>query len=204
MSGSSGNATYIASGKTRILVDCGRSGRQLEECLENIGVDARTLTHIFITHSHTDHTTGAGVLSRRYDIPIYCTLGTWNEMARKKVPGDVAGKNIQLFQSAQPDKTITLDDLQIVFFPLPHDTSDPVGYRISDGKATVAIATDIGYVSSHVHHYLMGADVVLLESNHDVRMLKNGSYTELLKARILSRTGHLSNESAGEFSAELI
>lgn len=204
VSGSSGNATYVASGKTRILIDCGKSGRHIETCLRQIGVDPKTLTHLLTTHAHTDHTQSLGVFSRKYDLPIYASLGTWDEMRQKGTLGTVAPKNVKIFQTNADDKTLDLGDLEATFFSTPHDACDSVGYLVADGKATFGLATDVGYVSATLRKRLVGADVVLLEANHDVETLQKGPYPFELKRRILGRYGHLCNDAAGEFAIELI
>ncbi|MDD3586655.1 MAG: MBL fold metallo-hydrolase [Thermoguttaceae bacterium] len=203
ISGSSGNASYIACGSTRLLIDCGGSGRQISSCLEEIGVDVATINGILITHAHRDHTCGAGILSRRYDVPIYASIGTWEEIQKRNQIGDVSVRNMKVFQSSslQP---LVLGPLEISFFPTPHDAPDPVGYRIEHGHASVAIATDIGCISATLLDHLDGASVVLLEANHDPVMLRNGPYTDQLKRRILSNVGHLSNEHAGLLAGRLL
>lgn len=203
ISGSSGNASYVACDGTRLLVDCGGSGRQITRCLELIGVDIESLNGILITHAHRDHTCGAGILSRRFDLPIYASIGTWDEMRKRNQIGEIDVRNMKVFQSScsQP---LQLGSFEISFFPIPHDAPDPVGYRITHGLASVAIATDIGCISAVLLDHLDGASVVLLEANHDPVMLKNGPYTEDLKRRILSNVGHLSNEHAGLLAGRLL
>lgn len=204
ISGSSGNSTYICYKKTKILVDCGQSGKYIENCLNKIGVDIRTINAILITHSHTDHTQSAMILSRRYDIPIYTSVGTWREMAKKYDSTNMKSQNIRLFQSSATLLPIDLGDLEAHFFAIPHDTREPVGYRFSNGKVSVAIATDIGHITPTLRKNLFGTKVVLLEANHDIQMLLNGPYSHRLKKRILGDYGHLSNDNAGSFSVELI
>ncbi len=204
VSGSSGNATYVACGNTRILIDCGRSGLHLENCLREIDVDIRSINHILITHAHTDHVQSAGTLSRRYDIPIHASIGTWAEMTQRHKIGNIPARNIKVFKTSDVGIPLEFDHLCCFFFPIPHDANDPVGYRITDGTHTVAVATDLGHITDTLVENLCGTSVVLLESNHDVFMLKNGPYTEVLKRRILGDFGHLSNDNAGLFAEKLI
>ncbi|MDO4587934.1 MAG: MBL fold metallo-hydrolase [Planctomycetia bacterium] len=204
VSGSSGNSTYICYKKTKILVDCGRSGKHIENCLRQIGVDIHDINAILITHSHTDHTQSAIILSKRYDIPIYASVGTWREMSRKFDATNMKSQNIRLFQSSSTLLPIDLGDFEAQFFAIPHDTAEPVGYRFTNGKMNVAIATDIGHITPTLRKNLFGAKLVLLESNHDVQKLLDGPYTQRLKKRILGDYGHLSNDNAGLFSVELI
>lgn len=203
LSGSSGNATYIAAGSERILVDCGVSGKQVTAALEAIDVAADTLSALFITHAHNDHLRGVGVLSRRYHLPIYASCGTWKEIGRWNALGEIAPENIHVFDSCRSQIDTPFMAIQVTCFPLPHDTPDPVGYRFSLGGKTVVVATDIGYITPEIKDAAGYADIILLESNHDLDMLKNGSYPWHLKRRILSNYGHLSNEAAGIFAVEL-
>ena len=126
-SGSSGNATYVEHGSTRILVDCGGSGKQIENALRAIGVDARQLTAIVVTHAHDDHIRGVGVLSRRFDLPVYASIGAWDEMTRRNKIGTVKTKNIRVFQSEKTSEELDLGDLSARYFSTPHDADDSVG-----------------------------------------------------------------------------
>lgn len=204
LSGSSGNATYIAAGSERILVDCGVSGKQMTAALAAIGVAAETLSALFITHAHNDHLRGAGVLSRRYHLPIYASGGTWREIERWNALGEIAPENIRVFDSKRTQIDTPFSFIQVECFPLPHDTPEPVGYRFSLGGKTAVVATDIGYITPEIQEAAGFADMILLESNHDLDMLKNGSYPWPLKRRILSNYGHLSNDAAGLFAVELV
>lgn len=197
-SGSDGNAIFMEHKRSKILIDCGRSGKYIAACLSDIGVDARELTGILVTHEHSDHTSGIGVMSRRYDIPIYATAGTWEGM--RGLLGGVKQHNIHIVSGGE---TIDLGDVSARSFPIPHDANEPVGYRLNAGETIVAIATDIGHLCPQMVDGVTGADVVLLESNHDVERVKNSSYPAHLKKRILGRRGHLCNEDASRFAAYL-
>ena len=190
-SGSSGNATYIASGKTGILIDAGLSGRQITEALGRIGVLPETLSGIVITHEHSDHVKGAGILSRKYHLPLYANERTWEAMASQV--GAVAAQDRRVFET---DSDFYIGDLDIHAFSIPHDAADPVGFRVfADGRSAAA-ATDMGCIRKSVMAALSGADLVLLESNHDPAMLReNPRYSAALKRRILGERGHLSNET---------
>ncbi|MCF0233483.1 MAG: MBL fold metallo-hydrolase [Thermoguttaceae bacterium] len=202
LSGSSGNATYVAAGAARVLIDCGQSCRKIENCLRAIGVEPETLTHILVTHAHVDHTSGIPTFSRRYDVPVYASVGTWEEMRQRRL-ADVALKNMRIFQRDRP-KPLELGGLTATFFPTPHDVWESVGYALTDGKSKFGLATDAGCVTKEMRDALCGCDVVLLEANHDLEMLKNGSYPAELKRRVAGRMGHLSNDAAGTFAAELV
>ena len=193
-SGSSGNATYISGGKTGILIDAGLSGRQIADALSRIGVLPETLSGIVITHEHSDHVKGAGILSWKYHLPLYANERTWNAMARQV--GEIPAANRFFFET---DSDFYIGDLSIHAFSIPHDAADPVGFRVYAGARSAATATDMGCVRKSVMKALSGADLVLLESNHDPEMLReNPRYSAALKQRILGSRGHLSNESCSE------
>lgn len=191
-SGSSGNSIYIASDHGGILIDVGLSGKSIESAFKTIGKDPNHIDGIFITHEHIDHIKGVGVLSRRYDIPIYANELTWKGM--EKSIGKIKEENKKVLGK----EGINIKDMNICSYSIPHDASDPVGYSVSCGKNKVSIATDLGYFSKEVEENIKGSDLVLLESNHDVEMLKFGPYPYTLKRRILSDIGHLSNYDCGK------
>lgn len=193
-SGSSGNALYIGAGDTRILIDAGMPGRSIEGALREIDVLPETLSGIAVTHEHTDHVKGVGILSRKYHIPIYANESTWNAMAR--TVGEVAPRNRRIFQD---EEDFFIGDLCLFPFSIPHDAADPVGYRIFYGGRSVATATDMGFMRKQVMKTLSGVDVLLLESNHDPDLvMQNPHYSAYLKQRILGNHGHLSNEASAQ------
>jgi len=194
-SGSSGNSAFVSAGKNKILIDAGLSGRALEELLLSAGIKAGELSGIFITHEHGDHVKGAGVLSRRFNIPVYMTAGT---KAGAEL-GKIAPHNLFLVREYIP---IFFEDMEITPFGVAHDANEPVGYTIKTDKHKVAIATDLGHICGNVIKYFADADIMLIEANHDVEMLRNGPYPVHLKQRILSSIGHLSNVSCGTFLAQ--
>lgn len=203
LSGSSGNATYVESGDARILVDCGGTGTQIENALRLIGVEPCKLTCLLVTHSHDDHVRGLGVMSRRYRLPIFASVGAWDEILKRNKIGSVDPKNIRVFQSEHACKELDFGSISATFFATPHDAFDSVGYVLSDGKKKFGLATDFGRVTPGIRSSLMGCDVVLLEANYDVDMLWKGHYPYPLKVRIASDAGHLSNADAGDFAVEL-
>ncbi|MCL2376770.1 MAG: MBL fold metallo-hydrolase [Defluviitaleaceae bacterium] len=198
-SGSSGNSVFVSTHSTKILIDAGLSGKTIEAGLRSNGINCAEIDAIFVTHEHTDHIKGVGVLSRRYNLPIYATAGTWDYFAHFDVIGKIADHN-KLFVT--PDTPIVMDDMEVVPFDIPHDASQPVGYTIKTICHKIAIATDLGHINDNVAKNIHEADVILIESNHDLQMLTNGSYPAHLKRRILSNTGHLSNVSCGRFLAD--
>lgn len=198
-SGSSGNAVYVGAGRTGILVDAGVSCARVVAEMKASGIDPAALSGILITHEHSDHVAGAGILSRKFDLPIYATEGTWNAMAEKL--GAVSAKNIRVIESGQD---FYIGDLDISPFPLPHDAADPCGYAFTCGRLRAAIATDIGCLREGWLKAVSGCELVLLESNYDPGMLKAGRYPYALKTRILGTKGHLSNEDAGRAACRLV
>jgi len=204
LSGSSGNATYVACGSTRVLIDAGATGTLLEKSLCQIGVEPSSLTCLLATHAHADHISGLGVLSRRYSLPVYASVGVWDELIKGDKIGRISPCFIKVFQSIRSDQELNLGDLRARYFSTPHDSYDSVGYVLTDGQKSFGLATDFGHVTPRLRKSLLGCDVVLLEANHDVEMLMNGPYPYPLKQRIRSDEGHLSNEEAGRFAVELV
>lgn len=198
-SGSSGNCIFLGDGETNILIDAGVSGVKIAEGLRKINISPSDINAIFVTHEHSDHIKGAGIFSRRFKKPIYATMGTWNGMS--DFIGKVSDSYVKYVEKNCP---ITLGRLTISAFEIPHDAASPVGYYICADDTKVTVATDIGCITQEVKSALSGSDIILLEANHDVDMLKRGSYPYVLKRRILSDAGHLSNESAAILLSEVI
>ena len=267
-SGSKGNATVLSGGRTRILVDCGLSCRELFRRMRQMGEEPETLDAILITHEHSDHVGGVAVTARKLGIPVYFTEGThrawmrwisprknltyaqWLEQIRKQaaerqaeVPSDgsmslgwqaeadVAAEvgepeecgfgeaaeaspeaaepvepakakdptwlpAVEYFQAGEP---FEIGDIAISSFTIPHDAADPVGFVFQAEGVRIGFATDLGYIPPNVKAQLKGLDLLLLESNHDLEMLRDGPYPWAVKQRVLSRVGHLSNEATAEF-----
>lgn len=198
-SGSSGNATFVKAGNTNILVDCGESGSQIEAALKRIGVEPDSLDCIFITHEHIDHIKGAGILSRRYNLPIYATYGTWQKMISR-----IGKVNLDDIHYIQGGVKFGAFDAIVTPFSTPHDSSESVGFTIEHGGKSVSIATDIGVMNKTVYENIKSSDIVLLESNHDVDMLLHGPYSPDLKRRVRSSVGHLSNDDCAITCAHLL
>ena len=193
-SGSSGNCIYAGTENTHVLIDAGISAKRIEKGLFELGLKPSELSGICITHEHSDHIKGLGVLARKYEIPIYATEGTLKEILHAKSLGEY---NEDLLQPLLPDVRLAMGDLDILPFHIDHDAADPVAYRIQSGNKSVAVATDLGHFNQYTIDHLLDLDAVLLESNHDIRMLETGPYPYYLKRRILGDFGHLSNENAG-------
>lgn len=198
-SGSSGNALYVGCDGAHLLVDAGVSGTRVAQSLAGIDVQPGELNGILVTHEHIDHIRGIGVLSRKYDLPIFATPGTWAAMSGKI--GAVAEKNVRVFD---PEVNFFMGPIEVVAFPTPHDAAEPVGFAFELDGARLAVATDIGCVRDSWAKYVLGADAAVLESNYDPDMLDAGPYPYELKKRIRSRRGHLSNDDAGGFAVRLI
>jgi phosphoribosyl 1,2-cyclic phosphodiesterase len=275
-SGSKGNAAVLSGGRTRILVDCGLSCRELFRRMRLVGEEPETLDAILITHEHSDHVNGLAVTARKLGIPVYFTEGThrawmrwlsprrqmtyaqWLEQTRRQAAERQAEAEVSASDEGEPDETdeaeafdaepvpvspspgeaselelatgtafeqdssrppsrkedpswlpgleyfaagepFEIGDVAISPFTVPHDAADPVGFVFGAEGVRMGFATDLGYVPPNVRAQLQGLDLLLLESNHDLEMLRDGPYPWAVKQRVLSRVGHLSNEAAAEF-----
>ena len=196
-SGSRGNATYLESGETRILIDAGMSGVELQKRLAGIGVDISSIDAILVTHEHNDHVHGVGVLSRRFKTPVHANPATFSA-ASKTV------RKLYLYNEFETGVSFQIRNIEIHPFAISHDAQDPVGFRISDGSVSFGYCTDTGKVSQLIRHRLASCKGLVLESNHDIEMLQKGSYPPYLKQRIRSNQGHLDNEVASLFLKELL
>lgn len=200
-SGSSGNCTYVGSERTSVLIDAGLSGKRVEAGLNSIDRTTKGLDGILITHEHSDHIKGLGVLSRKYALPIYATAGTIEALRQTKQLGAIEP---DLFHEIREDEEFQVGDLRILPFTISHDAAQPVGYRLECGGKSVGIATDLGQYSEYTIQRLQKLNALLLEANHDVNMLQVGRYPYYLKRRILGEKGHLSNENAGQLLCRLL
>lgn len=201
-SGSSGNSLYVQAGHTRILVDAGLSGKTVEQALCDLAVSPGTLQAILITHEHSDHIKGAGILSRRYDLPVYATEGTWIAMESKPGMDGIALRNRRVFAS---DEDFYIGDLAVSPFSIPHDAADPVGFALLHTGRKLCVATDLGHIAAGWMKALSGADLLLMESNYDPDMLRDHHwYSSMLKKRIQGNRGHLSNGDCGVALSRLV
>ncbi len=200
-SGSSGNCICTGTDDCHVLIDAGISGKRIEKGLESIGLKCSEMQGILITHEHIDHVAGLGVLARRYGIPMYATEKTIEAIRRIKSIGAI---DDSLFRIVQPGVKFSVGDMTFDPISISHDAADPVAYRFSDGKHTFAVITDLGTYDTKLIEQLQNLDALLLEANHDVRMLQTGSYPYPLKQRILGDRGHLSNESSGQLFGKLL
>lgn len=188
-SGSSGNAFLIEGNNSAVLADAGLSGKQMQERLAKVGFDPAALDGIIVSHGHSDHTKGVGVLSRKYKIPVWMNRGTW------KAAEQSLGR-LHCLEFFETGRIFQLGEFRIHPFSVPHDCADPVGFRISVGTCRLGIATDLGTVTGLVATVLADLHVVVLESNHDPIMLRDGPYPWELKQRVRGRLGHLSNHDS--------
>lgn len=200
-SGSSGNCIYVGSESTHLLVDVGISNKKTEAGLNECGLTGHDIDGILVTHEHSDHIQGLGVISRKYGIPIYATAGTLEGICASRSLGQIEP---ELFHEINADVPFTVKDITINPMAVSHDAREPVAYRFQSENKRVAIATDMGYYDDYIVNALKGMDAILLEANHDVNMLQVGPYPYILKQRILGNRGHLSNESSGRLLSQIL
>lgn len=198
-SSSKGNSVFVSFGDVSILIDAGISCKKTETALKAIGKNLSSISAILITHEHTDHISGLPVISKRYGIPIHMTEPSAREMLKSEKYYPTAPH----LTVHPPVFNLSLGEMIIRSFPTPHDSVCSVGYVISAGGQSLALATDIGHISKEISDSLMGISNIILESNHDENMLLTGSYPYELKRRIMSNRGHLSNEAAASFAHTL-
>jgi len=195
-SGSRGNAIFVSSGSTSILIDAGLSGIEIERRLKSKGLSPKDLDAILVSHEHTDHIQSAGVLSRRFDLPVYINSKTQGAAFPQ------IGK-VRDFKNFACGSTFWINDLEIHPFSISHDAEDPVGFTVNQNGTTIGIATDLGIATAMVKEHLKGCGLLILEANHDEDMLINGPYPWSVKQRIKSRTGHLSNAASKNLLNEI-
>ena len=188
-SGSKGNGTLVAAGDTMLLVDCGFNRRETEQRLARLDVNPEQLDAILVTHEHGDHAGGVAALSRHYEIPIYLSHGT---AAASKL--DNAHKQLRI----NAGDNFVIDDIAVQSIPVPHDAREPTQFRLSSGGCCLGILTDLGSITPHVLAAYSGCTGLLLEFNHDLALLQNGSYPAALKRRVGGDYGHLNNHQAAE------
>jgi phosphoribosyl 1,2-cyclic phosphodiesterase len=198
-SGSSGNAVFIESDEHTFLVDAGFSAKKMDSLMAGIDRSMKKIDGIFVTHEHSDHIKGIGVVARKYGTPIYANEKTWQAM-------DGLVGNIPLDQRFQFDmETVkSFGSLEVQSFAVSHDAADPMFYVFHENGRKLAVITDTGYVSDRMKGFIRGADAFVFESNHDVSMLQVGRYPWSVKRRILSDVGHVSNEDAAVAMSEVV
>jgi phosphoribosyl 1,2-cyclic phosphodiesterase len=200
-SGSGGNCTLVASSRTRILVDAGISCKETFKRLRALGEEPERLDAILISHEHSDHVYGLPVLARKLRVPIYmtgpcndewgCSFSDPDERARQT--------NVDRLELFASGRSFQIGDILVTPFTIPHDAIDPVAFTFHVEGVKIAVATDLGYMPANVREHLRGSDVLMIESNHDLEMLRGGPYPWSVKQRVMSRVGHLSNDALAEF-----
>ncbi len=200
-SGSSGNCIYVGTETSHILIDAGISGKRIEQGLNSMGLKTAEMQGILVTHEHIDHIAGLGVLARKYGIPLYATGGTIEAIKRVKSVGTI---DEGLFRVIEPGIDFSVGDMVIEGIPISHDAAAPVAYKVRQKEKTMAVMTDLGFYDNRIVEKLKGVDALVLEANHDVRMLQMGPYPYPLKQRILGNKGHLSNENCGRLLSEVL
>lgn len=200
-SGSSGNCIYIGTEATHLLVDAGISCKRTVEGLGRLGLTGKDIDGILVTHEHSDHIGGLGVLCRKFGIPVYATKGTIAAIKKVSNLGEI---DDSLFHVVRADEKFILKDITVNPMKISHDAAQPAAYRFQYGNRRMAVATDLGTYDDYTVECLRGMDVLLLEANHDINMLQVGPYPYALKQRILGNKGHLSNELSGRLLSRLL
>jgi phosphoribosyl 1,2-cyclic phosphodiesterase len=198
-SGSGGNCSVVASSGTRLLIDAGLSCKAISARLALRGVEPASLDAILITHEHADHVTGLYVMAKKYSLPVYMTEATHRQWTRqyKNSNGErVKAEKVEHFQSGH---RFHIGDIEVTPFTIPHDAADPVGFTFKAEGVKLGFVTDLGYIPPNVKAHLRQCDGLMVESNHDLEMLRGGPYPWAVKQRVMSRVGHLSNAALAEF-----
>lgn len=198
-SGSTGNAFYIESPKEKILVDAGLSGKQIDLLFQKANLDPQQLSRILVTHEHSDHVKGLGIIARKYNLPIYANEKTWKAMEHSLGKLTVDQKFV-----FNREEVKTFGDMDVESFGVSHDAAEPQFYTFHSGGKKVALVTDLGYVSERIKKTVEDANAYIFEANHDVNMLRMGRYPWSVKQRILGDSGHVSNEDSGLALADVI
>jgi len=192
-SGSTGNAMVVSTEDGNVLIDAGLSAKKIDQLLKEKDMSAADLDAILVTHEHADHIKGLGAVARKYDLPVYANEKTWEELNRHI--GEIADDKRCIMETGE---VRNFGSLQVESYGISHDAAEPVGYCFYHGEQKLSLATDLGYMSSKVKEKIQDSDVLVLESNHDIEMLRMGKYPWNIKRRILGDLGHLSNEAAGD------
>jgi phosphoribosyl 1,2-cyclic phosphodiesterase len=198
-SGSRGNCAVVASATTRILVDAGISCRETFKRMKLLGDEPQSLSAILITHEHSDHIYGLATLAKKLRIPIFMTGATHQVWARTIRDASGERPQVEKLERFESGHRFQVGDIEVRPFTIPHDAADPVGFTFRAEGIKVGFATDLGYVPASVRDHLRGCDVLVMESNHDLEMLRGGPYPWSVKQRVMSRVGHLSNGALADF-----
>jgi len=198
-SGSRGNSALVSSSRTQVLVDAGISCRETFKRMKAVGEDPHRLSAIVITHEHSDHVYGLATLATKLNIPVFMTGAA--HQAWKRAMRDDLGETPELpkLELFSPGRSFQIGEISVTPFTVPHDAADPVGFTFRAEGMKVAFAIDLGYIPPNVCDHLRGSDVLVMESNHDLEMLRGGPYPWSVKQRVMSRVGHLSNDKLADF-----
>jgi phosphoribosyl 1,2-cyclic phosphodiesterase len=188
-SGSDGNLYVVESEGTRLIVECGRPYQQVLDLLDAYQMPAETLSGILLTHAHGDHSRSAASLARNFNVPIYASWGTLGELYLK---------DRKLGRPLEHGKTVTVGEIDVKPFTVPHDCRQPMGFRFESATGRACVTTDLGWVPGPVVRQFRDLDLLVLEANYDPHLLENGTYPYFLKRRVASTHGHLSNAAAAE------
>ena len=191
-SGSSGNCSFVQTDSTKILIDAGQSAKKIEEALILIDIDPFSIDGILITHEHSDHINGVGLFSKKFNIPVYANIETWDAMKEQK--SKIKEENIKFFSFEK----FSIGDIDVKPFAIPHDAANPCGFNLYHKKKKMSIATDIGHINKDVMNSLINSSFLLLEANYEPSVLDYSRYPYLLKERIKGPNGHLSNTDCGK------
>ena len=195
-SGSRGNATLVVKGKTALLIDCGFSARELEARLARLGMEPSALSAIVVTHEHNDHIGGVGVVARKHKLPVWLSHGSYG-VAQKRL-GELPERH-----TLNCHQRFAIGELELQPFPVPHDAREPCQFVLGDGDKRLGILTDTGRSTQHIESCLDNCDALILECNHDPKMLAEGPYPPSLQARVGGALGHLSNGQSAELLGRL-
>jgi phosphoribosyl 1,2-cyclic phosphodiesterase len=201
-SGSRGNTTLVETSRARILVDAGISCRETFKRLKSLGYDPREISAVLITHEHADHVYGLATLAKKLKVPIFMTGATHQAWARTLRDASGEPPQVAKLEVFSAGRSFQIADITVMPFTIPHDAADPVGFTFRVEGAKVAVVTDLGYMPASVCDHLRKCDILIVESNHDLEMLRGGAYPWSVKQRVMSRVGHLSNESLAQFFAQ--
>jgi phosphoribosyl 1,2-cyclic phosphodiesterase len=197
-SGSAGNATIVASGHSKVLIDCGFATKEVITRLQRLDVEAEQLTGILVTHEHDDHAKGVFKLAAKFAIPVWLTHGTL-KMCERYIPSHTQVQ-LNVIDTHTP---FAIDDINVQPYPVPHDAREPSQFVLSDGQHKLGILTDTGCTTPHIAQMLSACDALVLECNHDLEMLHNGPYARSLKNRVSGRLGHLDNQTSAALLSQL-
>lgn len=197
-SGSSGNCVLLSAGDTHLLIDAGISCRRICRSLRELGVEPGGLSGVLITHEHSDHIAGLATLTKQFSVPVYTSPGTGRQLCYR-----IAALE-DVLHTCAPGGAFSVGGLSVETFPTLHDAAEPMGYAISDGERKAAVVTDLGVVTEEVLAGISGAQLLVVEANHDVEWLRSGPYPYYLKQRILGEHGHLSNEAGGALARSAV